>query len=72
MATLVSNTDWLWVWISRLPAFVTAFAAACVLVRATRFVTELAVAHPVLWKKLDEEDLPLEYMPVDEDEDAPA
>jgi hypothetical protein len=44
-------------WISRLPAFVTAFAAACVLVRATRFVTELAVAHPVLWKKLDEEDL---------------
>ncbi|OYV07621.1 MAG: hypothetical protein CFE26_00060 [Verrucomicrobiales bacterium VVV1] len=44
-------------WISRLPSFVTAFAAACVLVRATRFLTELAVAHPVLWKKLDEEDL---------------
>ena len=27
------------------------------LVRATGFLTELAVAHPVLWKKLDEEDL---------------
>lgn len=44
-------------WIGRLPAFVTAYAAACVLVRATRFLTELALAHPVLWKKLDEEDL---------------
>lgn len=44
-------------WISRLPAFVTSFAAACMLVRAARFLTELAVAHPVLWKKLDEEDL---------------
>ena len=43
-------------WVGRLPAFVTAFAAACVLARATGFLTELAVAHPVLWKKLDEED----------------
>lgn len=40
----------------RLPAFVTAFAAACVLERATRYLTALAVARPVLWKKLDEED----------------
>ena len=44
-------------WIRRLPDFATAFAAACVLARATRFLTELALAHPVLWKKLDEEDL---------------
>lgn len=44
-------------WLDELPAFVTAFAAACVLIRATSFVTELAVANPVLWKKLDEEDL---------------
>ena len=44
-------------WIDELPAFVTAFAAACVLIRATGFVTGLALANPVLWKKLDEEDL---------------
>lgn len=39
-----------------LPAFVTAFAAACVLMKATGFLTRLATSHPVLWKKLDEED----------------
>lgn len=39
-----------------LPSFVTAFAAACVLMRATAFLTRLATSHPVLWKKLDEED----------------
>lgn len=43
--------------VGRLPAFVTAFAASCVLVRATKFLTDLALAHPVLWRKLDEEDL---------------
>lgn len=46
-------------WSVRLPAFVTAFAAACLLLRAGRFVTDLALAHPVLWMKLDEDDLRL-------------
>jgi hypothetical protein len=43
-------------WCSRLPMFVTAFAAACVLLRANRFIVDLASPHSVLWKKLDEED----------------
>lgn len=43
-------------WRLRLPAFATAFAAACVLSRATRFLTGLAASHPVLWKKLEEDD----------------
>lgn len=43
-------------WKARLPAFATAFAAACVLVRADRFLVELAAGRPVLWKKLDEAD----------------
>lgn len=42
-------------WRGRIPAFVTAFSAACLLARASRFVTDLAVERPVLWKKLDEE-----------------
>ena len=45
-------------WRGRLPVFVTAFAAACVLMRASRFVVDLAKDRPVVWKKLDEEDLP--------------
>jgi len=43
-------------WGMRLPLFATAFAAACVLLRANRFVVDLAAARPVLWKKLDEPD----------------
>lgn len=44
-------------WRDRLPVFATAFAAACVLLRADRFLVELAADRPVVWKKLDEEDL---------------
>jgi hypothetical protein len=36
---------------------VTAFAATCLLTRADRFLADLAAERPVLWKKLDEEDL---------------
>ncbi len=43
-------------WNSRLPLFASAFAAACILLRANRFIVDLASQHPVLWKKLDEED----------------
>jgi hypothetical protein len=43
-------------WRNRLPVFTTAFAAACVLMRATRFVIDLAKDRDVVWKKLDEED----------------
>ncbi len=43
-------------WRGRLPAFATAFAAACLLLRATRFIVDLAKDRPVVWKKLDEED----------------
>lgn len=43
-------------WRDRLPVFVTAFAVACVLIRADRYVVELAAGRPVVWKKLDEED----------------
>lgn len=43
-------------WRDRLPAFIVAFAAACVLMRANRFLVELAADRPVVWKKLDEED----------------
>jgi hypothetical protein len=46
-------------WRQRLPSFVTAFAAACLLVRATGFLTRLAATHSVLWKKLEEDDLRL-------------
>jgi len=41
-------------WQQRLPVFATAFAAACVLARTNRFLTDMARDHPVLWKKLDE------------------
>ncbi len=44
-------------WAERLPVFTTAFAAACVAMRATRYLIDLAAARPVLWKKLDEEDI---------------
>lgn len=43
-------------WKERLPFFVTAFAAACLVLRADRFVVDVAADCPVLWKKLDEED----------------
>lgn len=44
-------------WRLRLPLFVTAFAAAWVLMRAGRFIVNLAKDRPVVWKKLDEEDV---------------
>ncbi len=44
-------------WAERLPVFTTAFAAACILMRATRYLIDLAAVRPVLWKKLDEEDV---------------
>lgn len=43
-------------WKERLPFFLTAFAAACLLVRATRFVTDMGKDRPVIWKKFDEAD----------------
>ncbi len=43
-------------WNARQPLFATAFAAACILLRANRFIVDLASKHSVLWKKLDEED----------------
>jgi hypothetical protein len=44
-------------WGARLPLFAAAFAAACILMRATRFIVDLASRQPVLWKKLDEADM---------------
>lgn len=49
-------------WADRLPVFATAFAAACVLLRADRLLVELAADRPVVWKKLDEAD-PLAGIP---------
>jgi hypothetical protein len=43
-------------WRQRLPVFATAFAAACTLMRANRFVVDLAAERPVVWSKLDEAD----------------
>lgn len=43
-------------WSDRLPVFVAAFATGCVLIRADRYLVELAAGRPVVWKKLDEED----------------
>ena len=43
-------------WGGRIPVFVTAFAAACVLMRVTRFIVDEAAGKPVVWKKLDEGD----------------
>jgi hypothetical protein len=44
-------------WKGRLPVFVTTFAAACILMRATGFVVNLAKDRSVVWKKLDEADV---------------
>jgi hypothetical protein len=41
----------------RLPVFVVTFAAACMLMRADRYLVELAGERSVLWKKLDEADV---------------
>ncbi len=41
-------------WSENLPYFATAFAAACLMVRGSSFVIELARTRPVVWKKLDE------------------
>lgn len=43
-------------WESRLPLFATAFAAACILMRANRFLIDIAADRSVVWKKLDEAD----------------
>ncbi len=43
-------------WSSRLSLFTTAFSAACILLRANRFIVDLADQYSILWKKLDEED----------------
>ncbi len=43
-------------WERQLPGFVAAFACACVLMRADRFLVDLAANRPVVFKKLDEED----------------
>jgi hypothetical protein len=43
-------------WRQRLPVFATAFAAACTLMRANRFLVDLAAERPVVWSKLDEPD----------------
>jgi hypothetical protein len=45
-----------WQWRSHMPLFTTAFSAACILLRANRFVVDFASQHSVIWKKLDEED----------------
>ncbi len=44
-------------WRDRLPVFAAAFAAACVLIRADRYLVDLAAGRPVVWKKLDEEEV---------------
>jgi len=49
-------------WRARLPVFATAFAAACLLMRGTRFIVDMAAERPVIWKKLDEAD-PLTRVP---------
>jgi hypothetical protein len=41
-------------WANNLPYFATAFTAACLLVRGSSFIVELARSRPVVWKKLDE------------------
>lgn len=43
-------------WETRLPLFTTAFAAACILMRANRFLVDIAADRSVVWKKLDEAD----------------
>lgn len=41
-------------WSENLPYFATAFAAACLMVRGSTFIIDLARTRPVVWKKLDE------------------
>lgn len=41
-------------WADHLPYFTTAFTAACLLVRGSSFIVDLARSRPVVWKKLDE------------------
>lgn len=41
-------------WSEHLPAFTAAFTAACLMVRGSSFIIELAKKRPVIWKKLDE------------------
>ena len=40
-----------------LPRFIVAYAAACLLMRAGNFIVEMATAHPIVMKKLDEPEL---------------
>jgi hypothetical protein len=42
---------------TNLPAFMVAYAAACLLVRSANFIVELAADHPIGRKKLDEPEL---------------
>ncbi len=44
-------------WPQRLPVFITAFAAGCLRHRSARHLIGLAADCPVLWKKLDEQNL---------------
>ncbi len=41
-------------WQNELRTFVTGFTAGCMLVRATKFIIQMAKQQPVLWNKLDE------------------
>jgi Permuted papain-like amidase enzyme, YaeF/YiiX, C92 family len=41
-------------WQDKLPYFITGFAAACLMIRGSSFIIELAKKRPVIWKKLDE------------------
>lgn len=41
-------------WSEHLPIFTAAFTAACLMVRGSSFIIELAKKRPVIWKKLDE------------------
>ncbi len=44
-------------WRNELRTFTLAFTAGCLLVRATKFIIDLARKHPVIWEKLDESEL---------------
>lgn len=41
-------------WHNELRAFAIGFTAGCMLVRATKFIIQVAKQNPVIWKKLDE------------------
>jgi hypothetical protein len=41
-------------WQDKLPYFISGFAAACLMMRGSSFIIELAKRRPVIWKKLDE------------------